>query len=993
LVSIIVGLIDIRFPVARIPTCSCWLHLPGTPIEPKNFENFCNLRERIKNAVKFQTRIVFPMLMLKSLLALGFIASILGWMPPPTVAQITPDASLGTEPSRLSPTNTIEGGARRGANLFHSFSQFNINEGQRIDFANPAGVDRILARVTGNTRSEILGTLGVLGNADLFLINPNGIRFGANAQLDLRGSFVASTADSLVFDNGFAFSGTNPQVPPLLTISVPVGLQSGRRSAAIEVQGAQLATPPGKTLALIGGDVQLENNAILQVTSGRLELGGLANLGTVELEATQNGFQLQFPESVERSLVSMAGASLLQATSDNGGSIAINAQTIRILEGSQILISTDGDQNATRETRLNATDSILITGADSVVLSFVNSGSSGNGAPLSLQSRTLILTDEGQLGTVTLGTGKAGDITIRASESVTLTGNPSNPNGLTALASQSAASGNGGNVTISTGKFILDQEAQLGTLALSTGQGGNVSITATDVAVDGGFLASVVGTDASGTGGNLNITTRSLRVTSEGQIGTNTDGPGAGGTLTIKATEGIIFDGAGARKNVGTGAFSRSGFGFLSPGLQVGKGGKIEVTTPSLLITNGANIDASAFKNGPGGTVEVNVENLSVLNGGQIGARTLGLSNAGTIKIAAANIATFDGSLAGEPSGAFTTVESGAIGKGGILTLSARTLTLSNGAKLSTATSGQGNAGNIDVSVIDLIRLEGTSGAGASGIFSNVNSGAIGNGGSIFINANGITMQQNAQIAVNSQGDGQAGSLGIRANTLSLSQGSRISAETTNNQGGDILLDLRDLLLLRQGSQISTTAGTANAGGDGGNMNITAGFIVAVPNENSDITANAFSGRGGNITITTQGIFGIDFRDRQTALSDITASSQFGINGIVTINTLALDPIQGTSELPTRFSSPPIAQGCQASSRTSRFVNQGRGGVSPSPADPLVAETIWQDWELIDQPQANHNSQEIVEVRGWIKQSDGTVALVTKLDRAMNDCPSSQPIP
>lgn len=92
-------------------------------------------------------------------------------------------------------TDLIEGGARRDSNLFHSFSEFNINNGQRVFFANPAGVDRILSRVTGNTQSNILGTLGVLGNADLFLLNPNGIVFGPNARLDVWGSFLATTAD------------------------------------------------------------------------------------------------------------------------------------------------------------------------------------------------------------------------------------------------------------------------------------------------------------------------------------------------------------------------------------------------------------------------------------------------------------------------------------------------------------------------------------------------------------------------------------------------------------------------------------------------------------------------------------------------------------------------------------------------------------------------------------------------------------------------------
>jgi large exoprotein involved in heme utilization and adhesion len=64
-----------------------------------------------------------------------------------TLAQITPDASLGAEQLQLQ-GSVINGGARRGANLFHSFSEFNVGDGQWIDFANLVGVDRILTRLT-----------------------------------------------------------------------------------------------------------------------------------------------------------------------------------------------------------------------------------------------------------------------------------------------------------------------------------------------------------------------------------------------------------------------------------------------------------------------------------------------------------------------------------------------------------------------------------------------------------------------------------------------------------------------------------------------------------------------------------------------------------------------------------------------------------------------------------------------------------------------------
>ncbi|BAY46456.1 filamentous hemagglutinin outer membrane protein [Scytonema sp. HK-05] len=154
-------------------------------------------------------------------------------------AQINPDNSLGVERSRLNSSverDIIEGGAIPGSNLFHSFTDFNVGTQQQVYFANASGIQNIINRVTGKNSSQILGTLGVLGNANLFLINSNGIIFGENARLDVGGSFIASTANSFIFDNGFNFSTTNPQAPPLLTINVPIGLQfKGANNSGITV--------------------------------------------------------------------------------------------------------------------------------------------------------------------------------------------------------------------------------------------------------------------------------------------------------------------------------------------------------------------------------------------------------------------------------------------------------------------------------------------------------------------------------------------------------------------------------------------------------------------------------------------------------------------------------------------------------------------------------------------------------------------------------------
>ncbi|HEY9617335.1 MAG TPA: filamentous hemagglutinin N-terminal domain-containing protein, partial [Microcoleaceae cyanobacterium] len=187
------------------------------------------------------------------------------------IAQIQPDNTLGNEnsvvrpnqPVKGLPAELIEGGATRGSSLFHSFLEFNVREGQRVYFANPQGIANIFSRITGNSASNIFGTLGVNGAANLFLLNPNGILFGANARLDIAGSFAASTANRITFPMGFDFSATDPQAPPLLVLNVTPGLQYGESS-------------PGATIVNRG---QLTTGQDLTLNTDRLDLQGQLQAG------------------------------------------------------------------------------------------------------------------------------------------------------------------------------------------------------------------------------------------------------------------------------------------------------------------------------------------------------------------------------------------------------------------------------------------------------------------------------------------------------------------------------------------------------------------------------------------------------------------------------------------------------------------------------------------------------------------------------------------
>ena len=299
----------------------------------------------------------------------GLMSGFLTWgILLPASSQVTSDRTTNTTVKPNGNNFNILNGIQKRNNLFHSFKDFSIPQGSSAVFNNYTDVVNIINWVTGGSISNIDGLIKAQGNANLFLINPAGIVFGENASLDIGGSFFGSTAESILFKDGFEFKAVNSEEKPLLTVSLPVGLQMGTNPGNISVNGrghnlvAQDATfapyinlgsanylqvKRGKTLALIGGDIQLDDG-ILTAESGIVELASLRE-GTFNNGSAGN-------ININSENIQVAGKSMgifrtttITSTSFGKGDAArlgINTQTLSIRDGASVNTTSHDSGNA-----------------------------------------------------------------------------------------------------------------------------------------------------------------------------------------------------------------------------------------------------------------------------------------------------------------------------------------------------------------------------------------------------------------------------------------------------------------------------------------------------------------------------------------------------------------------------------------------------------------------------------------------------------------------
>ena len=818
------------------------------------------------------------------------LASLISALALPAKAQISPDDTLGMESSTVTSgivegetVDLIEGGATRGENLFHSFLDFNINADKPVYFNSPENIETILGRVTGSSLSSINGLLGTRGGSDaaLILMNPNGIVFGENAALDTQGAFTATTATSIQLGEEGLFSAIDPASDQLLSVDPSAFFfnELSTASSGIQVEGTQgLRVNAGESLSLVGGSVKIGSSGI-NTPDSRVEIVAVGDATAVVVE---NG-KITLGEDAHRGSVLIEDGSFVDVRSPEGGSIALVADDVQVLANSRLFAGVQPDseqfdstvvEEAVNSIEIDATGLVQISGAETILESSVLQGASSSSEGVFVRAGSIEVSDGAEVYTITLDGNSAGNVVLSADANILV-----DDAQVYATEASSEIAEQGGNILLSGKNIGISGDSTVGTFALGGGDAGNVDIVAIDTIEVSGVgsasssIFSIVGESSEGNGGDIAISSSRFDAIGDIFIGTTTFAAGKAGDVYIEAADKARF---GAERSA-----TRLGILSTSTGEQAStQGGNIEIRSPNVEILNGFVIltgtdgkeDAGNIKieasdllridgfnsvsdipstssvgslaindaTGQAGAIEIVVGNIEVTNGGNIGTPTNGSSNAGAVRVEVAESAIFDGfSSRSLTASGIRNTSAGGSGNGGEVQLSATNLDVTNGARLITSSIGEGDGGDIEVNVLDTIRLDGVNSenGSSSSISSDILGSGSGDSGSVKVNAANLVITNGADIGADVFGQGNAGDVFVDVvETIRVDGINPVNSSSPSNIGSGIQSD---------------------AVGRGGNVVITATEIEL--SNGGQIDTSVFGeGEAGNVTLTVSEAIRID---------------------------------------------------------------------------------------------------------------------------------------
>ncbi|QTA93451.1 Filamentous hemagglutinin family N-terminal domain-containing protein, CHAT domain-containing [Desulfonema magnum] len=823
-----------------------------------------------------------------------------------------------------------EFGRQAGANLFHSFQQFNIHTDERATFSGPDSVQNIISRVTGGNVSWIDGRLGsAIPGADLYMLNPAGVMFGANASLDLSGSFHVSTADYLRLGQNERFYA-NPLESDVLSTAAPSAFGFLDDSVGkITFEGGEIAprddendtgllgVPEGETVSVIGGDIEIKgifyrrqaiddegNPEFVKAVDENGEPVS-DDEGNPVLATDEDGNPIPEMETVNLRDIKAPGGRI------NMAAVASEGEVIPSEFDLHVTSSEKGDITLSEKAALDVSGtgggSVFIRGGQFVAdNSGIRSETTGDrdGRVIDIQTDALSLGHGARISAETSGTGKGSDIRLKVSEDAVFSGYYDRMNSIkTVTRGQEEGAGDSGSIFIEA-KNIDSENTTISTRTSGKGGGGDISLKASesvnltmnpknatnDLGCGPFYGVDVLGTygENSGRAGNLSVDSKVISLRRGTVIASKAKGDGDPGDIRLKGTESVHSD-----------------FAWINSV----NGGNISVEAKNIEIAKGSVVQAGTDGNADGGNIILNAEetvafrgHTDELNGSEPSKiRVITQSSqedagdSGSLRIQAKSILFEDeASVSAGTKG---------VGNGGDIMLDADTISFSIYARILSETQGRGNAGDI---TLNADRVSFTKGAH---ILSETE--GKGNGGNITLNASESvnfsdyyhlsgTYGTSSGIGLRSKSHGKSGTLVIGAKDISFQDGAYISGESYDKgKGGDVILKASETVnfsghtLVKHicpdargygstGIGMRTEHGGDKGDGDSGSLFIEAKNIRF--DETANITSATYgSGKGADVNLKAD----------ESVIFSGKSSDDFGSSGISLI-TRSTDENSGT---------------------------------------------------------------------------------------------------
>jgi filamentous hemagglutinin family protein len=792
----------------------------------------------------------------------------------PAVAQtaIIPDApgsgfETGTTVSGNAGVTTIDGGRRAGANLFHSFSQFDLGRGETARWtADQAdSILNIINRVTGGSTSFIDGTIDstAIPNANFWFINPAGIVFGDGAQVNVPGAAHFSTAHDIVQADGTRFSTVTPD-GSTLSVADPqaFGFLGGQgdigASGALDTAGSSLSLSAANiviqdasistgalTLAAVGdGPIDFDPLAPFggPDPTGRV---GIANANIVSTAGFADGSL-----TMTGGQISFDGVSLQSSTSSDvdAGAITLAASTIDIFNSTIDAGTFDAG---------DAGDVVIVGDQVSIASTNIFSDSFGADASGSSSSITILATaldlGSSSLSTKSSGSGDAGVISLTA-DTIALD--------FTDLGSDAGeqANGTGGLIELSARTIDVVNGSNITSTTAGALDGGLIDISADErLSVDASTITSNAEETATGGGGVISLTAPVIELTGGTALESNTLGFGDAGAILVQGDDVFVGDST-IRTNAGLDSSGSGGLVSLSGTQSLAfAGSRVEATTRSIgssglisidntgelalfdstiasnaapdssgdalgilinagkVTLDGGHVTTDSFGQGAAGLISVTADQLAMTGDrAEISADSLDAGNAGQLLIDVGTLFMESDSIIS--SSTFLT----STGDFGSIDINADQIALFDSAAIETNSRGLSDGGDITIDTGDLFVSGGH-------ISSNTSFSADGNSGNVSVTANSIRLQDGGSIASDTEGFGDAGNVTISAGTLSLKSNAFISSDSLGCQDGECSASAGSVdvtagtIGLESGGLISTSS---YGPGNGGNISVNADTIA-----------------------------------------------------------------------------------------------------------------------------------------------------------------------